>query len=381
MLPNRNPPKIKGDFHISNALRQYAHSHLDSNNPRFNTSSETKIIYTVPKLQTPKNQPTNKQIYTKYNNYRQNNEQTKYTKYKQNTERITGHRAINKNHSFFESKNNKTDIKKYPPRSSNTYKQPESRNLRDNYREKKQSDNNININLNNTNNIKRKYETTSYEHPGRRKNKYENKSYEGEKYPPKYYRNNPHIYNNNLNNNNPILTSNTLVAQKICNIAIKGGGSSNIEKESINISGNNRRPNRQRMIEYEVEEDNLRYNYNNEEEIEEDSINNNDDIGNNKTKLLKKIKRKKIPKKKNYTPIIEMQKAQSFEQPRDFNFMPKQKNTKPKFVIGIDDSNFSTNKNYIKNDKAKNECLKTDDNKYKNKNINININNINNTND
>ena len=286
MLPNRIPPKIKVESHISNALRQYAHSQLDSSNPRHNTSYETKIIYTIPKLQTPKNQNQNKEIFRKYNNYKQNNEQIKYTKYKQNTERITGHRAINKNHSFFESKNNKTDIKKYPQRSSNTYKQPESRNLRDNYRNKKQSDNSINTNLNNNNNIKRKYETTSYEHPGRRKNKYENKSFQGEKYPPKYYRNNPHIYNNNLNNINPILSSNTLVAQKICNIAIKGGGISNIEKESINISGN-RRSNRQRMIEYEVEDDNLRYNYNynNEEEIEEDSINNNDDIGNNKTKL------------------------------------------------------------------------------------------------
>ena len=175
MFPNKNPPKIKGDSRISNALRQYAHSQLDSNNPRLNTSSETKIIYTIPKLQTPKNQIQNKEIYRKYNNYKQNNEQTKYTKYKQNTERITAYRAINKNHSYFESKNNKTDIKKYPQRSSNTYKQPESRNFRDNYREKKQSDNNINLDKNN-NNIKRKYETTSYEHPGRRKNKHENKN-------------------------------------------------------------------------------------------------------------------------------------------------------------------------------------------------------------
>ena len=367
MITNKNPSKTKVESRISTALKQYARSQLESNNPRLNTTSDSKNIYTVPKLQTPKN-PDQKKIFSRYNNYRQNipslsNEPTRNTKYKQNTERNTGHRSINKNHSFFESKNNKTETKKYPQRSSNTYKQPESRNLQNNYRERKQTDISNISNSNNTNNIKRKYETTSYEHPGRRKKNYENKSYQGEKYPPKYYRNNPHIYNIN---NNPLLNSNTLVAQKICNIAIKGG-SSNIEKESISLSSNNnRRGYPPRMIEYEVEENNLRYNYNNEEEIEEDSMNNynEENNGEKKSKILKKkIKRKKAPKRKNYNPIIEMQKAQSFEQPRDYNFMPKQKNTKPKFVIGVEDSNNNyTNK---KQEKPKNEYLKTDDNNYK----------------
>ena len=34
-----------------------------------------------------------------------------------------------------------------------------------------------------------------------------------------------------------------------------------------------------------------------------------------------------------------MQKAQIFQQPRDYNFMPKQKNIKPKLIIGIEDKN------------------------------------------
>ena len=68
---------------------------------------------------------------------------------------------------------------------------------------------------------------------------------------------------------------------------------------------------------YEVEENNLRYNYNNEEEIEEDSMNNynEENNGEKKSKILKKkIKRKKAPKRKNYNPIIEMQKIESKNQ-------------------------------------------------------------------
>ena len=300
MQSNQNPPKKKGESRISQALKEYARSQLESNNPRLNTTTQSKVIYTLPKLQTPKNQPPNKQIFSKYN-FRQNNtpilhEQTKPTQYKQNTERI-GHRSVNKNHSFFESKTNKTEGKKYPQRSSNTYKQPESRNLKDNYQERKSNDNS---NINN-NNIKRKYETTSYELPGRRKNKYENKSYQGEKYPPKYYRNNPHIFDIH-----PVLNSNTLVAQKICNIAIKGG-KSYLEKENTNINSNNRRRNRGQMIEYEIEDNNLGHYYNNEEEIEEDSANNfnEDNAGGKKLKIVKKkIKRIKNTKRKNYKTLI-----------------------------------------------------------------------------
>ena len=39
--------------------------------------------------------------------------------------------------------------------------------------------------------------------------------------------------------------------------------------------------------------------------------------------------------------------AQSFEQPRDYNFTNKQKNTKPKFVIGIEEPNDNSNKKKI----------------------------------
>jgi hypothetical protein len=48
-----------------------------------------------------------------------------------------------------------------------------------------------------------------------------------------------------------------------------------------------------------------------------------------------------------------MQKAQSFEQPRDYNYTNKQKNTKPKFVIGIEDPNDNSNK--IKNNNISNK--------------------------
>ena len=76
------------------------------------------------------------------------------------------------------------------------------------------------------------------EHPGRRHRNYENNSYQREKEPPKYYRNNPHKYNTTSALNN--LGGGTLIAQKICNIVIKGD-SSNIEKESTSLSNNRRR--------------------------------------------------------------------------------------------------------------------------------------------
>ena len=55
MITNKNPSKTKVESRISTALKQYARSQLESNNPRLNTTSDSKNIYTVPKLQTPKN--------------------------------------------------------------------------------------------------------------------------------------------------------------------------------------------------------------------------------------------------------------------------------------------------------------------------------------
>ena len=311
MNNNQNLLKPKVESRVSQALREYSRAQLHLNNPKTNSTTESKYVYILPKPPSQnyqKTQEQNKKIISKYHS-RQNNssipiDQTRKTHYKQSTEKIPEHRSMNKNHSFFESKKEKSENKKYTPRTTYTYKQPESKNLKDNNRERKtQEKNNINTNNNNNNNNNKKYETISYEHQGRRKRQYENKSYQQEKLPPKYYRNNPNIFNINT-----LKMKGTLVAQKICNIIIKGG-SSKIKKESINISNNTQRLNNGREIEYEVE-DNVNYNYNNEEEIEEDSLNDNNEKKLRKFKKKNKIKKK--TKKKNYNPIIEMQKAQSF---------------------------------------------------------------------
>ena len=97
------------------------------------------------------------------------------------------------NHSFYESKIDKPITKKYTQRSSYTFKQPESKN----YRERK-----VVLYRNDNNNIKKKYETTSYEYQGRRKRKYENEKKQEEIITPKYYRNNPHKFSYNYNKNN-----------------------------------------------------------------------------------------------------------------------------------------------------------------------------------
>ena len=381
MKNNQNLPKPKVESRVSQALKQYSRSQLRSNNLKTTSTVDSKYTLPKPPSQTyQKTQEQNNKIISKYH-MRQNNssipvEQTRKTSYKQSTERVPEHRSMNKNHSFFESKNEKAENNKRTQRTTYTYKQPESNNLKDNYRERKNNEsNNINNNNNNiNNNIKKNYDSTSYEHQGRRKRQYENKSYQQEKYPPKYYRNNPNLFNINA-----LKMKGSLVAQKICNIVIKGG-SSKIKKESINISNNNRRLNNGREIEYEVEDNVGNYNYNNEEEIEEDSLNDNNEenIIDKKIKKYKKNIRKNKNKKKNYNPIIEMQKAQSFEQPRDFAFMPKQKYTKAKVVIGVEDNN---NKNYgnIKdNDKNKfNKYSKPEEKNYLIKN---NINNTDNNN-
>ena len=123
MKSNINIPQTKKDYRISNALRQYASAQI---------KERSNNIYSVPIPQAKKN----------LNNNPTQNYSTPRTPYD--------------NHSFYESKIDKPITKKYTQRSSYTYKQPESKN----FREKKiVVPNNNNCN----NNIKRKYETTSYE--------------------------------------------------------------------------------------------------------------------------------------------------------------------------------------------------------------------------
>ena len=168
------------------------------------------------------------------------------------------------------------------------------------------------------------------------KKEYDNKSYQGNKNSPKFYRNNSLIKNENKNNkyknleknDNNILNS---VAQKICNIIIRGSIKKQNEcirndyhdsrilfknmknkKNNSNITGNKNNKglkekllginesNRlkyinNRNIEYEEENDEIN-NYNNEEEeIEEEEIN------------------------MNVIPTMKKRKAQSIEQVKDKN--------------------------------------------------------------
>ena len=167
------------------------------------------------------------------------------------------------------------------------------------------------------------------------KREYTNKSYQGNKFPPKYYRNNPLIRNNidisNQNNESKIAKNQIKpVAQKICNIVIKGG------KQDENSNDNKRA----KKIEYE--EDNK--NYLKEEEnnnsmfiqraqsIEQPRDKSKSQILSKKNKKILKIEKLKNKnfelKKPNTGIIIEMQKAQSFEQPREFD-----SKTKAKFEI------------------------------------------------
>ena len=331
----------------------------------------------------------------------------RFTEKDENNQKISQEKSFqanqNSNHSFYVSEftKDKTSIdqdKKLKNRSTFTLKNPTQSKLNEKYyiheinynkkNENNNKNNNIRINTdyninksrynneNSKNNFKERKTTTHvtnirYEKEKENKNneqfkkkEYTNKSYQGNKFPPKYYRNNPLIrsYNDNnyLKNKNYNKNGNNiirLVAQKICNIYIKPSPKY-IKKYKNKIINNIKRY--KKNIEYEEENDiNIDLdNYNNEYEdndIERDediNYENNQNISDNqytrnKTKSyiskninLNKSNKYKIQKLKNSnfelkkTPmgqVIEMQKAQSFEQPRDFNYIstkPKNKNNR-----------------------------------------------------
>ena len=122
-------PQTKSNIYSSNTPRQYASVQIKERSNNINSA---------PTPQAKKN----------INNYHRQS----YSTYS----------ATHDNHSFYESKVDTPIGKKYPQRSSYTYKQPEFKN----YRERK-----VVPYMTDYNNIKKKYETTSYEHSGRRKRK------------------------------------------------------------------------------------------------------------------------------------------------------------------------------------------------------------------
>ena len=190
-----------------------------------------------------------------------------------------------------------------------------------------------------------------------------NKSYQQDKNPPKYYRNNPLISNKYNKQNLEKKDENILqpVAQKICNIIIKGGNT-NKKEEKPEIPFKNARYNNSKLyvyqsdkkkkeIESEDENDTQLNKFNNEKEMESEENNNNEDkeIKIQRAQKIEKIRDKnnifnkknnninlKIEKldsnfelKKNpFGYKIAMQKAQSFEQPRNFVSKPKKENKK-----------------------------------------------------
>ena len=134
-------PQTKSNIYTSNTPRQYASVQIKERSNNINS---------VPISQAKKN----------INNYHRQSYSTYSTTH-------------DDNHSFYESKVDTPSGKKYTQRSSYTYKQPEFKN----YRERK-----VVPYMTDFNNIKKKYETTSYEHSGRRKRKYENEKKTGRKY-------------------------------------------------------------------------------------------------------------------------------------------------------------------------------------------------------
>ena len=142
---------------------------------------------------------------------------------------------------------------------------------------------------------------------------YTNKSYQGNKYPPKYYRNNP-LVNSNNDDNIPRYGKNQikLIAQKICNIYIRR--TPRVNKGKNKKKNNNDLDGSKKMIEYEEENQNLDINnYNNHQNYmknESANFENNQNLPGNKLKISKKNKKNNsnLQFKKGQGYVMEMQK-------------------------------------------------------------------------
>jgi hypothetical protein len=230
--------------------------------------------------------------------------------YKRNSEKIGEKKGLsqkksfqssqkNENHSFYFS-NTKNSIgieKKYDNKTTITYKYNkiklnENNNSHEiNSNKNNNSNNKTNINIMNTNNTRyitnNKYNKLN-EPINRRQ--YINKSYEGIKLPPKYYRNNP-LIGSDLQTKQKIGKKEEKaiirpVAQKICNIIIKGRGKKEENKDNDVDKKNDEQENDE----------------NNEEEEEMEGEEEEDDNS---------------EEKNSSAPIMKIQRAQNIVQPRD----------------------------------------------------------------
>ena len=310
-------------------------------------------------------------------------------KYKRNTEKIGENKELSQkksfqtsqkyeNHSFYSS-NTKNSVgieKKYDNKTAITYRHNKTKSNeknnsheinynKNNNSKYKTNNNSMNTNnaryitnINNLNYKERKTITNVINTRNDRNNKlnepinrrhYINKSYEGIKIPPKYYRNNPLISSNlrikpNIGKKDEKAIIKP-VAQKICNIIIKGGEKKEEKKDNDEDKKNDEQENdeeEEEEMEGEEEEDDNSEEKNSSSPIMKiqrtQSIEQPRDI---KTKSLIVSKKNilKIEKLKNSnfelpkTPtgtLIQMQKAQSFEQPSEVNF---NKNRAKKFEM------------------------------------------------
>ena len=243
----------------------------------------------------------NQRTKPKSNNYQRNTEK-RVVYYKASEDDSKRNNNNSNNYYFNEFNIVKKSIeleKKYAHRSGYTLKNPTQKNINEKYYKaenekvnydnrntersiekiKKKEENNIKDLKYNQKNIQNNYKinnNTNYEN--------ENDNYE-EEYTPKYYRNNPLVRKGNIQRKklhmgreeNPLKS----VAQKICNIVIKGDDS----KKNKNLDSNKRNENVAGFIGDEVIDSavtfkNMRFNSNNKDVVEFENDLSNDPNGN-----------------------------------------------------------------------------------------------------
>ena len=395
--PSSNKTIMKYDKNYKN---------INSNQPRYTQYQRNSNVENNSAKKSPRNS-VNTGKYKRFTEKRDINDKPFDDKSYQASHRNTNHTVYIS--EFTKVKNSIEQDKKFIKRPTYTLKHSTQRKMSENNDIRGSSNilNNINknrySNFNNTFEYKERKVTTHVDNKRynkdsknnvnekKYKKEYTNKSYQGKKYPPKYFRNNPLIRSQNERQKLKKHPESYLkpVAQKICNIVIRGGNTNNSKiskkmkdfnrNDSSEVSFKNKKYNegnssqfknyrnnkeveekllglnnykiknlKNKNIEYEEENEyELNSYYNNEEEeielddynmttipqmqiqraqsIEQQKMRNTSQISQKKNKLkIEKLKKSNFQLKNTETrPLIQMQKAQSFEQPRDFEYKPK----------------------------------------------------------
>ena len=341
--PSANKTIMKYDKNYKN---------INSNQPRYTQYQRNSNVENNSAKKSPRNS-VNTGKYKRFTEKRDINDKPFDDKSYQASQRNTNHTVYIS--EFTKVKNSIEQDKKFIQRPTYTLKHSTQRKMSENndIRGNNKIINNINknrySNFNNTFEYKERKVTTHVSNQRynkdnknngnekKYKKEYTNKSYQGKKYPPKYFRNNPLIRSQNESQKFKKHPESYLkpVAQKICNIVIRGGNANNskISKKMNDFSRNDSSEISFKNKKYNDGNSSQFKNYRNNKEVEEKLLGlNNYKIKNLKNKNIEYEEENEYELNSYYNndeeeielddynmttiPQMQIQRAQSIEQQR-----------------------------------------------------------------